>query len=333
MKIAKEQRYESFVFRGEQPEPLRFPSMIPGSLQIRSSTFLEDPGSVLYAEGQDYLVDTAACTVRRTPNSRIPDWSDHPLCGIKRFDHAAYPDVSNCRYTVYASYRYADEEEKAPSADAARSVGCLRRIAGGWQDGNPVKLLIFGDSISTGCEASRPELAYFGLVAAKLRRLNPMLSLQIVNKAICGETSRDGLARFERDVLPEDADIVVFGYGMNDHSWMSETLPNGVPPAEYTRNLASMIERLLEKGHPQIVLVTPCEANPLWLHYSPDMPAYVQALYELADTYGLAIADANRIWREELRAGKSPESLLRNNINHPNDYGHFLYYQAFLPLL
>ncbi|HOJ11894.1 MAG TPA: hypothetical protein PK733_15070 [Clostridiales bacterium] len=36
---------------------------------------------------------------------------------------------------------------------------------------------------------------------------------------------------------------------------------------------------------------------------------------------------------EELVAGKSHESLLLNNINHPNDYGHWLYFKALERLL
>jgi hypothetical protein len=37
------------------------------------------------------------------------------------------------------------------------------------------------------------------------------------------------------------------------------------------------------------------------------------------------------LWQEELAAGKSHESLLLNNLNHPNDYGHEVYYKALKP--
>jgi acyl-CoA thioesterase I len=31
------------------------------------------------------------------------------------------------------------------------------------------------------------------------------------------------------------------------------------------------------------------------------------------------------VWRKVLESGKTPQSLLLNDINHPNDYGHAIY--------
>ena len=40
-----------------------------------------------------------------------------------------------------------------------------------------------------------------------------------------------------------------------------------------------------------------------------------------------AFADVYRLWIS-IASRKKPEDLLGNNINHPNDYGHWLYFQA-----
>ncbi|WP_167859665.1 SGNH/GDSL hydrolase family protein [Paenibacillus cymbidii] len=53
----------------------------------------------------------------------------------------------------------------------------------------------------------------------------------------------------------------------------------------------------------------------------------------LGAEYGIGVADAHALWKQELAAGKTPESLLLNNINHPNDYGHGVYFSAFADLL
>ena len=61
--------------------------------------------------------------------------------------------------------------------------------------------------------------------------------------------------------------------------------------------------------------------------YDPNRPDNVN--YE----EGIDVADAHALWQEELAAGKTSASLLLNNINHPNDYGHTIYHKAFLKML
>jgi hypothetical protein len=42
-----------------------------------------------------------------------------------------------------------------------------------------------------------------------------------------------------------------------------------------------------------------------------------------------AYADVYHFWMS-LAARKKPEDLLANNINHPNDFGHWIYFEALL---
>ena len=51
-------------------------------------------------------------------------------------------------------------------------------------------------------------------------------------------------------------------------------------------------------------------------------------LVAFAKEHNLLLADTTALWQQELDHGKSPESLLHNNINHPNDYGHSIYAKA-----
>lgn len=53
----------------------------------------------------------------------------------------------------------------------------------------------------------------------------------------------------------------------------------------------------------------------------------------LANQYEVALADVQKLWLAELAAGKSNASLLMNNVNHPNEYGHSLYARALAELL
>ncbi|WP_130610482.1 hypothetical protein [Cohnella abietis] len=58
------------------------------------------------------------------------------------------------------------------------------------------------------------------------------------------------------------------------------------------------------------------------LYKSGDIHHYAEMIRRLGDEYGIGVTVAHILWQQELNAGKTPESLLLNNINHPNGYGH-----------
>src|SRR5690606_13675663 len=105
-----------------------------------------------------------------------------------------------------------------------------------------------------------------------------------------------------------------------------------VPVEEFIANLEKMVNLVLEQTSATPILIAGCLPNPKWQHTSGLANAYADAIRTLGDRIGVAVSDVNQLWNEELRAGKTPESLLLNNINHPNDYGHSIYAQAFQQL-
>ncbi len=66
----------------------------------------------------------------------------------------------------------------------------------------------------------------------------------------------------ESDVLPFQPDLVSFGYGMNDQNLYEHGV--GVTPEDFGYNLRHIIEAIRSNGDTDILLVTPCEPNPLW---------------------------------------------------------------------
>ncbi len=58
------------------------------------------------------------------------------------------------------------------------------------------------------------------------------------------------------------------------------------------------------------------------------MAAYAAATEQVAREKQCAFADVYHVWMS-MGERKKPEDLLGNNINHPNDFGHWLYLQAF----
>ncbi|GGD93142.1 SGNH/GDSL hydrolase family protein [Paenibacillus nasutitermitis] len=327
----RRQQAESFVLQGEEPLVLRYKPVSGGLFAVRSQADPSHEDNMSYAEGTDYTVDVEEGLLRRTADSRIPDWSRHPLCGIRNFDHNLFPDYSNKAYTFYAEYDYeAEDESIGGQRDAAK---LLPRVISKLKNGEPVTFAVLGDSISTGGEASTDELAFFGRFARYLTEKfgDGRSRIEIVNKAIGGEDSTGGAGRVEQDIVPCRPDLVTIGYGMNDQNLYDHG--PGVPPQEYKKNIRTIIETLRSQCDCDIVLVASCTPNPYWQHTSGRMGEYVAVLHELGRECGIPVADAYAVWVQELAAGKTPESLLLNNINHPNDYGHELYMHGFLAMM
>lgn len=325
---------ESIVFVGDTPQKLRYGNEI-ACLSVRTKSRSQDPGNVVYLENVDFVIDSSAGMIARTQKSSIPDWNSHVLCGKSGFDHRDYTDCSNRLYTVYVDYEYtaAESESMADLAASQTSAIPLQRVGKQLAANESVRYVIFGDSISAGGDASRDEYAFYQLFAGSLRGRFGGAKLEVVNKAVGGENSSTGLTRLEEDVIAMRPDLVSIGYGMNDQCTMSEEIRNGIPPGLFEHNIRQMVELIREKTDADVILVTPCESNPLWKHSSGDLAIYADILKRLGQECGVAVADVHRLWHEELKSGKTHESLLLNNINHPNDYGHRIYYDAFAPLI
>lgn len=132
-------------------------------------------------------------------------------------------------------------------------------------------------------------------------------------------------------MIRELPDLVTIGYGMNDLN-RTESGEPAVAPAEYERNIRAMIRAIRAETDADIVLLTPCVPNPAWVFASGYAPDYADRLRRLAAESGTALADAQSLWLAELDAGKPHRSLLANNVNHPNEYGHAIYERALMQL-
>ncbi|MFD0670998.1 SGNH/GDSL hydrolase family protein [Cohnella sp. GCM10027633] len=316
------QEGESFVFVRLERQKTRYAPSASGGVAMRAHA-----GGETFLEGVDFEVDYEGGYLLRTANSRIPDWTAHPLYGVRPFDHEEYPDYSNRDYTVYASYEYEiSAENVAVDEGDQASTAALTGLVGKLAAGGEIVYAVLGDSISAGGDASDDSLAFYGRLAAWLEERYPAARVRIVNRSIGGETSEGGAGRVRDDVASLGPDLVTIGYGMNDQNLFEDG--NGVALGDYERYIRQMIADIRQSGDAAIVLVTPCEPNPLWQHTSGEIGDYADALRRIGGELGIPVADANAAWRRELAAGKTPESLLLNNINHPNDYGHRLYFEA-----
>jgi hypothetical protein len=112
---------------------------------------------------------------------------------------------------------------------------------------------------------------------------------------------------------------------MNDHN------KGGVPVPQFEQNLKQMIARIRSETGAEVVLFSAFPPNPRWKFGSHHMQDYAAATQRVAHEAGVAYACVFDNW-QAMAARKKPEDLLGNNINHPNDFGHWIYYRVLCEL-
>ena len=95
-------------------------------------------------------------------------------------------------------------------------------------------IVAFGDSITQAKEVA-PEKRWPELLRAALQARMPGRGFAVVNAGVGGNTSREGLARIERDVLAHRPDWVLVEFGGND---ATHDPARHVPPDEFAANMA-----------------------------------------------------------------------------------------------
>lgn len=308
---------ESVVFIGEEPAALAWRPLRHQPLRVRG-TYLPSAQAIDYVQGRDYVVDYVQGTLRRTPQSRLPDFRTNVLFGRADFDHSKFPGFGNGGYFAFVDYAYTSSTTwPAP----APQIQFLKRTRSKLAGGEAVKLVAYGDSIMAGGDASHTNLIFWNRWADELRRKYPSAHITAWNGATGGDSTLQGLQRLEVKVLRERPDLVLIGFGMNDHNTM------GVPVPQFERNLKQMIARIRQETEAEIILLSTFAPNPKWKFGSHHMEDYAAATQLVAREVACAYADVFGNW-QALAARKKPEDWLGNNINHPNDFGHWIYYRV-----
>jgi len=274
-----------------------------------------------YIEGHDYKIDYVNGRICRTENSLIPDFVNSCFYGIKPFDHDLFPSYGNGDFLIYASYDYSCGDSPEVIAEKISKESNQYAVLRG-----KLKLIkkhliikIYGDSISTGLEASTKNKAYFYRFAQYISKFYG-IEVEIINTAVNGYTSKNGRDYYDMD-NNNNYDWMIIAFGMNDQNCWGDKLP--ITPQIYENNIRYLCNNEIAKGKLPI-LVSPCIPHPNWIHNSGRMAEYVSVLDKISKELKIPFADVNSLFRNELEI-KPFDCLLRNGINHPNNYGHYLY--------
>ena len=318
-KLAHFQTGESLVLVGQSPANLAFTPSRTKPVDVRSTYRDGLPGTIHYEAGRDFAwTDTGA--IRRTPNSRISDFATNILYGKEDFNHGQFPGYGNGPFFVFVDYQH-HEAWKPITARPEFSASALPATRKKLVAGESLRIIAYGDSITAGGEASDPKLIFWERWADALRAKYPKAKVETINGATGGDATVQGLQRLQGKVLSQTPDLVLIGFGMNDHN------RGGPTPTAFAGNLSTIIDRIRSATGAEIVLFSAFPPNPKWHYGTHNMAAYAEATEQVAREKRCAFADVFNLW-QQCAARKQPEDLLANNINHPNDFGHWIYFRV-----
>ncbi|MDZ4857770.1 MAG: GDSL-type esterase/lipase family protein [Candidatus Hydrogenedentes bacterium] len=305
------------MFIGEQPAKFAFVPERNAPIVVRN-TYLPGTDTTGFVESRDYVIDYANGTVRRTSESRIPNFQKNILYGQDNFDHNKFPGFGNKGYFAFVDYT---PKSKFQWPRRKGQTKLLKNARAKLRSGAPVKIVAYGDSITSGGDATKLELIFWRRWADALQKKYPSAAITTVNGATGGDSTVQGLARLQEKVLGAQPDLVLIGFGMNDHN------RGGVPIPQFESNLKEMIAKIRAATTAEIVLFSAFPPNPKWTYGTHNMEAYAVATGRVAAETNCAFADVFSNW-QTIATRKKPEDLLGNNINHPNDYGHWIYFET-----
>jgi acyl-CoA thioesterase-1 len=136
-------------------------------------------------------------------------------------------------------------------------------------------VVMLGDSLTAGYELAEDE----ALPAAVERLLAARgVKATFVNAGVSGDTTADGLSRYDWSVAGANGDLLVVALGANDFLI-------GIPPERTKRNLAAILDRAKATGLPAVligVVVPDMEHDPRDAAFAAIYPA-------LAKEYGVPL--------------------------------------------
>ncbi len=303
-------------------------------LAVRNSA-----GDVTYEEGNDYTWSSGSREIVIPAGSRIPVRTPADLrrpAGTQKYklthrdgngeiffgSKLEYHEMQTC-----ITYRHEAGQWKSeiPRFEGSLLPSSVHKLL----NKQLLKIVVVGDSISAGCNASgwaesAPwQPAYPELLQQYLQE-RFVTKVEIHNPSVSGTDTKWVLDKLDK-VVETQPDLVIVAFGMNDAS--------GRPAAEYQKNISAIVAGISERQpNCEFILVASMPGNRDWATLQPELfPQYRDALKALSRP-GVAVADLTSIWSGFLEH-KQDRDLTGNGVNHPNDFGHRVYAQVLGTLL
>ena len=297
-------------------------------------------GETVYEEGIDYLVEGDELV--------IPEGSHIPVTG---WDTFLYPDFDTAKKAGEASEFAKDfgplvttngrflnlcaignpklvtEKQIAVTYKATKKellsapesqLDKLPKLSAKLEVGEPVKIVLYGDSVCCGCDCSgmygqkpgQPTWAELLFHQMEEKWQSPVC---FHNTSVGGVDSEWAIENSSQRAANFHPDLVILGFGMNDRCGMEEYRNKTGRLMEAIRKVSPKTEFLLIASTlPNELAAT--EPHHFWAHQDE----YSESLKGL-EGMGVAIADIQAV-QKEIGKRKRYIDITGNWLNHPNDY-------------
>ena len=194
--------------------------------------------------------------------------------------------------------------------DFVRLGTTLPATATAMRRGDDLVIVAIGSSSTSGVGASDRKHAYPARLENELRRIWPHQGVRVINKGIGGEDAPQMIARFERDVLSHNPDLVIWQAGTNmmlqhgSEDALLSLLRNGI--------------RTLKAAHSDIILMDPQYAPKVT--EVPSHPEFVAAIAQAASEQEIGLFHRFAAMQHWVAAGTFAEKdLIAPDRLHMND--------------
>ena len=185
------------------------------------------------------------------------------------------------------------------------------------KNGEPLKLCIYGDSISVGGNSTQLVGAapfastWYQMLKDKLEKHFPNTAFAMENHSVGGKTSQWGMEN-RHNAVGYGPELCVIGFGMNDGTAR-------IPVETYLDNIKAIMETAREANPDcEFVLLATTIPNAETAHFLGCQEDYLPALLTL-EGEGVVVADMTT-FHKALLARKRFFDMSGNNVNHPNDF-------------
>lgn len=196
-------------------------------------------------------------------------------------------------------------------------------------------IVAFGDSITAAVE-QKLENRWPTMLELALRARFPDAELKVINAGVGGNTTREGIARIESDVLRHNPDLVLVEFG-NDGTPEEN---RHVPYDEFIANLDCIRAKVSERSNGRTVLLVFTPIIDAWHSAAfPSLTAwrnggqdasqeqYRHRMRQFAITRELTLADADRALRSAMAKHGDGEYILPDGV-HVTEQGNRLVAQV-----
>lgn len=178
----------------------------------------------------------------------------------------------------------------------------------------PFRIVAIGSSSTEGAGASGPEASYPAVLVRELSQRFPDARIAVFNKGVGGERIDATIARFDKDVLALNPDLVVWQVGTND-----ATANDAIQ--HFESSLSAGIQQLRVKGK-DLILMSP--------QFSPRMNVrsnqllYIETIRSVAQRYGIQLFRRFDIMNFWIASGQlNVSDLIIGDGLHMTDLGYY----------